>query len=182
MSTDNDFDELLKPQDRVICDFSYLWRKPVGAPPKFETAEELWAECLEYFKWCQDNPLQAEEIVRSKHGAERISVSKLRAYSITGLCAYLGMTTVTWYEWAKTKPEFSNIILRAEETIRSQKFEGASAELLNPGFIARDLGMVDRKDVTTKDRAIVEELDLSQLDEDELEQMSNLSRKLKGKS
>jgi hypothetical protein len=40
-----------------------------------------------------------------------------------------------------------------EEIIRTQKFEGASADLLNPNIIARDLGLADKQDNTTTHQA-----------------------------
>ena len=35
-----------------------------------------------------------------------------------------------------------------DEIIRTQKFEGASADLLNPNIIARDLGLADKSELT----------------------------------
>ncbi len=41
------------------------------------------------------------------------------------------------------------VITRIKETIFTQKFEGASADLLNANIIARDLGLADKKDITS---------------------------------
>ena len=45
------------------------------------------------------------------------------------------------------------VIREAEEIIRRQKFEGASADLLNANIIARDLGLADKAEFTGKDGA-----------------------------
>lgn len=37
-----------------------------------------------------------------------------------------------------------------EEIIRTQKFEGASADLLNPNIIARDLGLAEKQEHSGK--------------------------------
>ena len=38
------------------------------------------------------------------------------------------------------------VIERIEQTVYSQKFEGAAAGLLNANIIARDLGLADRRE------------------------------------
>jgi hypothetical protein len=45
--------------------------------------------------------------------------------------------------------DFSEVIHAIEEIIRTQKFEGAAVGAFNANIIARDLGMVDKKDVTS---------------------------------
>ena len=40
--------------------------------------------------------------------------------------------------------------MRAESVIRSQKFAGAAADLLNANIIARDLGLAEKKQVESK--------------------------------
>jgi hypothetical protein len=74
-------------------------------------------------------------------------VPHMRAMTISGLCIFLGITTETWGQYRKLE-DFSDITHEADEIIRTQKFEGASADLLNANIIARDLGLKDSKDVT----------------------------------
>jgi DNA-packaging protein gp3 len=83
----------------------------------------------------------------SKEGPQLIEVPKMRAMSIGGLCIFLDIARPTWGEYRK-KDDFSVVCTRVEETIRAQKFEGASAELLNPSIIARDLGLAERQEHT----------------------------------
>lgn len=45
--------------------------------------------------------------------------------------------------------DFSGITTQVEEIVRTQKFEGASADLLNANIIARDLGLADKHEGTT---------------------------------
>ena len=76
----------------------------------------------------------------------------MRAYTITALCLYLNCNTQYFNNFeADNKPskEFTVIITRIRETIYSQKFVGAAADLLNPNIIARELGLIDKKDLTT---------------------------------
>jgi poly(A) polymerase Pap1 len=47
--------------------------------------------------------------------------------------------------------DFSTVITDIEKTIYTQKFQGASADLLNANIIARDLGLSDKTELTGKD-------------------------------
>ena len=62
--------------------------------------------------------------------------------------------------------DFSMITTRVDGIIRTQKFQGGAADLLNPNIIARDLGLVDKKetDVGNKDGEafrVASEIDLN---------------------
>jgi len=72
---------------------------------------------------------------------------KMRAMTIGGLCLFLDVTRSTWDEWRGSRPDLSDILTRAEAVIFKQKFEGASADLLNGSIIARELGLADKQEV-----------------------------------
>jgi hypothetical protein len=40
------------------------------------------------------------------------------------------------------------VTTRVDEIIRTQKFQGAAADLLNPNIIARDLGLSEKSEIT----------------------------------
>ncbi|WP_290688531.1 terminase small subunit [Haematobacter sp. UBA3484] len=44
--------------------------------------------------------------------------------------------------------DLSEVITRVEQIIRTQKFEGAAADLLNPNIIARELGLADKTEMS----------------------------------
>ena len=48
----------------------------------------------------------------------------------------------------KQDRDFSQVISTIKEIIETQKFEGASAGLLNPNIIASDLGLADKKELS----------------------------------
>ena len=123
-------------------------RSSHGRNPKFETADDLWAACVEYFQWVEKNPLKEERIVQDKGSPKHFEVNKMRAMTITGLCVFLDIAEQTWADWRANRKDFSAVITRVEQIIRTQKFEGASADLLNPNIIARDLGLADRTKLT----------------------------------
>ena len=124
-------------------------RSSHGIAPKFESADDLWSACVEYFEWNAENPLYEMKPFAYQGVVVQEPVAKMRAMTIGGLCLFLDVVESTWRAW-RTKghvlyrPDFEAVITRAEAIIRKQKFEGASADLLNANIIARDLGLADR--------------------------------------
>ena len=123
-----------------------IWetRSSCGVSPKFDGPEILWAAIVEYFEWNDANPLQEAKPFAYEGKVTIASVDKMRAMTIRAMCVFLDISHETWCEWRKTRADLSEVIKRTEEIIYSQKFEGASAGLLNANIIARDLGLADK--------------------------------------
>lgn len=119
-------------------------RSSHGRTPVFKCPRDLWKGALEYFEWVHDNPLMEARPMGSKDGPVIVNVPKMRAMTIDGLCNFLDIGVSTWHDYRK-KTDFSEVCTRIDGIIRQQKFEGASAELLNPAIIARDLGLADKQ-------------------------------------
>lgn len=126
-------------------------RKRAGDKPKFETAEQLWEACAGYFEWVEANPLQEDRLVTYMGHATHEPVDKMRAMTIEGLCLHIGVTNTTWREWRLHRADLAEVVEVVEMIIRTQKFEGAAADLLNVSIIARDLGLADRQELTGRD-------------------------------
>lgn len=126
-------------------------RSSAGPKPIFETAEQLWAACVEYFEWVEANPLWEDKIVAFQGVATHEPIAKMRAMTISGLCTFLDIDETTWRGWHKSRPDLLPIVTQAERIIRDQKFAGAAADLLNANIIARDLGLADKQERTGKD-------------------------------
>lgn len=124
-------------------------RSSHGANPSYKTAEELWDACTQYFDWVEQNPLIEQKVFSANEGIRYANVAKMRAMTLGGLCLYIGICILTWETYRKERADLLAVVTRAEEIIRQQKFSGAAAELLNPNIIARDLGIVDKQDVTS---------------------------------
>lgn len=136
-------------------------RSKHGRDKLFETADLLWEVACEYFQWCDDNPWIKNEAIKSGDFAGQIvKVPTSRPYTITALCLYLGVNTKYFSDFKKSLKEddqdFSEVVTRIEETIYSQKFEGAAVGAFNANIIARDLGLSDKKELdhTTKGESI----------------------------
>lgn len=124
-----------------------FWKKRTkhGREKLFESPEALWEACCEYFDEVENNPLQAAELVKFQGKYKTAKIAKMRAMTIVGLCIFLDIDETTWRDW-RNDDDFSPITTRVDAIIRTQKFEGAAAELLNPNIIARELGLSDKKD------------------------------------
>lgn len=122
-------------------------RSTHGRAPIFVAPDDLWAAALEYFEWVEDNPLYEDKIFAYQGMTTHESAAKMRAMTLSGLCIFLDIARSTWDEYGK-KEDFSAITVRIAEVIRTQKYEGAAADLLNPNIIARDLGLSDKQEQT----------------------------------
>jgi hypothetical protein len=112
----------------------------------FTSSDILWAACCEYFAWADDNPLYETKAFAFQGIVTQESIPKMRAMTIDGLCLFLDISTDTWKLYTD-REDFIGVTRKAENVIRSQKFSGAAADLLNANIIARDLGLTDKKEV-----------------------------------
>jgi hypothetical protein len=120
-------------------------RSSHGRSPIFAASDDLWNACLEYFEWVDANPLKETRAFGSKDGPQTIELPKMRAMTIVGLCLFLNISRNTWRSY-REKEEFSGTVERVDAIIRTQKFQGAAADLLNANIIARDLGLADKQE------------------------------------
>lgn len=125
-------------------------RSSHGRKPKFETPDALWEAAAEYFEWVDANPLWEAKPFAFQGVVTIESVAKMRAMTVLGLCIFIDISQQAWSEY-KQRAGYEEITKRIDEIIRTQKFEGASADLLNAAIIARDLGLADKSELTGKD-------------------------------
>lgn len=122
----------------------------IGADVKY-TPEALWNIAVEYFQCYADNPLKEEKVFGT--GA-RMEVNKMRAMTITSFCVFAQISRSTFDDYSKNEA-YSHITARIRDIIYTQKLEGAAAGLLETNIIARELGLVDKKDLTTNGKDLL---------------------------
>jgi hypothetical protein len=136
-------------------------RDPRGRRRKFATPEQLWEEACEYFEDVIQNPLVAQELMKSGDLAgTKVDMNKMRPFTIKGLCLFLGVNTdylTDLRDSLKGKDDdeslnFLKVIQDIEVTVYNQKFDGAVAGFFTPSIISRDLGLVEKvqNDTTIK--------------------------------
>ena len=123
-----------------------------GRDKIFASSDILWTACCEYFAWADDNPLYEIKAFAFQGIVTQESIPKMRAMTIDGLCLYLDISVETWRLYTD-REDFIGVTRKAENVIRSQKFAGAAADLLNANIIARDLGLTDKseRDIKSSD-------------------------------
>lgn len=119
----------------------------------FETPEIMFAAAVEYFEWTEKNPLKKQIVYQGEVAKDPEKL--MRAMTIKGLCIFWGVNSdylndfIGNLDFSKDQDkDFSRVIKTIKEIIETQKFEGASAGLLNPNIIARDLGLTDKKELS----------------------------------
>lgn len=117
-----------------------------GRKRTFKTPDQLWDRAAQYFQWCDEHPLESVEYYGKD--ATKCDVPKMRAYTWSGLELFLGVESLREYKTNPSYKEFSRITGMIEKIIYTQKFEGAAAGLLNQNIIARDLGLIDKTELT----------------------------------
>ena len=130
-------------------------RSSHGRNPIFASPDDLWTAASEYFEWVEANPLYEAKAFAFQGAVTVESLPKMRAMTIMGLCIFLDISQQAWAEY-KVREGFGEVTSRIDEIIRTQKFAGAAADLLNPNIIARDLGLSDKSEITGKDGGPIE--------------------------
>ena len=126
-------------------------RSKHGRDKLFATPELLWEAACEYFEWCEENPLQEVKGFAFQGVVTKETFPKMRAMTMSQLCFYLGCSESYFRTFRSTIQEkdkdFLTVIHEIEQTIYNQKFQGASADLLNANIIARELGLSDKQEL-----------------------------------
>lgn len=118
-------------------------RSKHGRDKLFESPELLWEAASEYFtntdnrKW-----VKKDWVGKDAYQVERETETP---YTYSGLCLYLGTNRGYFSDFKQTcSKDFSEVIMRIEEIMYTQKFEGASVGAFNANIISRELGLADK--------------------------------------
>lgn len=134
---------------------------PLGKPPKYKNAKELWDKFLEYCAWADGNPIELPERMAffgSKKSVERQAQNKARAqrpYTLYGFLAWAGIAN--WTEFKR--PEFRKhadylrVINAIENSIKAMQVDGAMVGVYNSNLTARLNGITEKTEVTGADGA-----------------------------
>lgn len=156
-----------------------MWRKSLRNmifAKKVQTPEELLYKLCEYFDGLDKNPVYSAQLVSFEGNSTLEPVPKMRVPTLAGICTHLGIHRDTWGAWRRGeyRPEFRKIVQWAEEIMADAKFVGAAAGLLNPMIISRDLGLSDKREVTSPDGSMTPRFDASKLSTAALAELSGL--------
>lgn len=154
-----DKNETPEPKEKKI-DCFWKARAKVGRKRIFETPEDMFNAAQEYFYYQSSRTLNETQFTGSQ--GKKVIIPHVPPFTWEGLTMFLHVNTVYFnkFEAERKKEntdqarEFCKIITHVRETIRLQKFEGAMVGMYNANITARDLGLTDKKDVTTDGQSI----------------------------
>lgn len=116
---------------------------------KVKDPRDLLDKVLAYFKHLKEDHLEEAKLVSYEGSSNIEMIPKMRAGSIIGLCLHIGCSDSTYRLWRNgTRSDFASVIKFAEDWLFNRKFDGASAGMLNATIISRDLGLVEKRELT----------------------------------
>ena len=124
-------------------------RRDHGRKKTYGNPQDLWVAAIDYFQWVGDNPLMAAELVKFQGKYKTAKLPKMRAMTEAEFVEHSLIGIATWTKCCRgegTYKDFISVTTRIKQAIRNQKFQGASADMLNANIIARDLGLADKKE------------------------------------
>lgn len=117
------------------------------------TPELLWDEAVKYFDWISERVWNKKEAIKSGELAGTlVNIPTNMPMSIESFCLFSDITCDTFRNYESNEGSykvFFEVTTRIRTIIESQQFEGATVGAYNPNIIARKLGLIDKKDVTT---------------------------------
>lgn len=129
-------------------------KNPVGRPKIFKHPDEIYAHFEQYKQWSKENPILKEDYVGKD--ADRVERKLQRPLTWFGFEIFLRKRNVCDnlddYRHNKNEAygEFSNILRAIEKEIYENKYSGAAVGIFQQNIIARDLGLVDKKETDFK--------------------------------
>lgn len=160
-----------------------LWQmvKNPGCPAVITDAAELWQKAVDYFNWCDSNPLNRSEVVKYLGEASNHDAPLGRPYSMNALTLFAGVSG-SYFRTRKSElgdkedaltatPEelaLLDTIRAIEDVVRMQRFEGAAVGIFKENLISRVDGYADninqnntgeiRQNIVVRDQATAENL------------------------
>lgn len=129
-----------------------LWklRNDPVKPMRFQTPKDLLDACIEYLTWLESNPLIEEKAFAYQGEVTIARLNKMRMPTFEGLYVFLGIAQETWSNYRKRK-QYAPVVEHVTSIIRDTKLTGAAAGLLDSGLIIRDLGLAEKRDLSSTD-------------------------------
>lgn len=104
------------------------------------TPEQVFDMAIRYFTWAEENHIQAAETASFQGDVYESRVYKPRVFTVNGFSLYLGVTEAAVSKWRK-EPGFCDVMEFVDKVIYEQKFQLAANNMINAGFIGKEIGV-----------------------------------------
>jgi len=147
---------------------------PLGRPPKFKTAEELWSKFIGYVELMNNTPIKVNQFTKQKGGKQNnggdVGMNMVQhPLTLVGFRLFAGISD--WSMFKQTKKyqtkEFLVVIRAIEDTIREHQVGGAMVNLYNSNLVARLNGIADKTEMTGKDGEPIR-VDVKEMSDEEI--------------
>jgi len=102
----------------------------------FDDPKELFAAAIEYFRWCDNYPIQTSKaIINGKEAGSTVTTKKTRPYTLDGLCVHLGCSKeylIDVSESCSKESLWAIVVNRIMSVIRVQNIEMSIIGEFNP--------------------------------------------------
>lgn len=131
----------------------------------FNSPEELRAAAIEAFDWIHTHPIKKQLVFHAQGRVTKTYENVMRPFTFRAVAMRMGVS-YQCLDLYRKRPAFAEVMEWIDDVIYTQKFEGAASNMLNANFIARDLGMADRSELTGKNGGPLQTQDVT--DEEKL--------------
>lgn len=109
------------------------------------TPEQLWEAAVDYFQWCDNNPITYKRTLTSgKEAGKSMTVEAKRPYSVKALCLHCSISE-RYLEDLRTLSDRSSewymVVEKIWYVIYTDNLEGALIDLYSPIMVAKVLKM-----------------------------------------
>ena len=117
----------------------------MGAGKTPNTPEELWELACDYFRWCNENPIQTKRTLQTgKEAGKKMEIEHPRPFSIKALCLHCGIFE-DYLQDCRAMEDKSNmyyiVASKILYLIYVQNTEYAMVDVYNPMFTQKMLNM-----------------------------------------
>src|SRR4249919_2027979 len=146
------------------------------------TAQQLWENALEYFRWNQSNPITFKKTVMSgKQAGDKVEIEAPRMLSVKALCLYCGLLEEylqdIWQSRDRTS-EYYIVATRILYHIHVQNMEYAALDIFNPILVSK-LHKIETEEVPTGSIKVEFVRNLPALATTEIEVLEKLDAEMK---
>lgn len=147
----------------------YEMANPIGRPPRYQRAEELWKKFEDYATWVKNTPIQASIALQGKKTAGTMEKGQQGTHHVTRPLTLDGFKVFAhisdWPMFKRTKKyqtkDFLVVIRAIEDIIRDNQVSGAMANVFNSNLVARLNGISDKQEVMGKDGGAIKYSDMT---------------------
>lgn len=109
------------------------------------TPQQLWEKAVEYFKWCDNNPITAKRTMTSgKTQGDKVEVEYRRPYTVRAMCLHCNISERYINDIKnshKVDSEWYIIVEKILYIIYTNNLEGALVDLYNPIMVSKVLNL-----------------------------------------